>query len=224
MAVWQQTCQQLYLPRLLNDGVFHRAVQAGAEDCDFFGLAQGKEDDRYVGFHFGERTSIFLDTVLLIEPGVARDYANRIKEPPPDPPPHQPEKERFASREEAELWMRDHPVAGAEQWVEQQTDGRWIIRSRSVPTPPSEPPKQTPQKRHFYGNIDLDPILAKKQFADLVDEVLQQFTTQPAVKVRISVEIQADSATGFNSDLQRSVKENCNVLKFKNAEFELGEP
>lgn len=223
VAVWQQTCQQLYLPRLLNDGVFHRAVQAGAEDCDFFGLAQGKEDDRYVGFHFGERTSIFLDTVLLIEPGAAKAYANRTKETLPNPPPPPPEKKRFATREEAELWMREHPVTDVEQWVEQQTDGRWVIRFRSTPPPPPPPPTQTPQKRHFYGNIDLDPILAKKQFADLVGEVLEQFTTQQAVKVRISVEIQADSPTGFSSDLQRSVKENCNVLKFKNAEFESGE-
>jgi hypothetical protein len=28
-------------------------------------------------------------------------------------------------------------------------------------------------KKQFYGSIELDPILAKKQFADLVDEVVQ---------------------------------------------------
>jgi hypothetical protein len=43
------------------------------------------------------------------------------------------------------------------------------------------------------------------------------------VKVKIAIEIQAESATGFDDGLQRAVKENCNVLKFKNAEFESGE-
>jgi hypothetical protein len=54
----------------------------------------------------------------------------------------------------------------------------------------------------------------------LVDEVILQFTSRPGVKVKIAIEIQADSTTGFDDGLQRAVKENCNVLKFKNAEFE----
>ena len=78
-------------------------------------------------------------------------------------------------------------------------------------------------KKQFYGSIELDPILAKKQFADLVDEVVQQFTMRTGVKVRIAIEIQAESAAGFDDGLQRAVKENCNVLKFKSAEFEAGE-
>ena len=50
-----------------------------------------------------------------------------------------------------------------------------------------------------------------------------QFTARPGVKVKIAIEIQAESATGFDDGLQRAVKENCNVLRFKNAEFEGGE-
>ena len=78
-------------------------------------------------------------------------------------------------------------------------------------------------KKQFYGTIELDAIQAKKQFSDLVDEVILQFTSRPGVKVRIAIEIQADSTTGFDDGLQRAVRENCNVLRFKNAEFEDGE-
>jgi len=28
----------------------------------------------------------------------------------------------------------------------------------------------------FYGSIKLNPFLAKRQFADVVDEIVQQFT------------------------------------------------
>jgi hypothetical protein len=60
----------------------------------------------------------------------------------------------------------------------------------------------------------------KLDFTDIVDEVLQQFTARSDVDVTISIEIQAKSKGGFDESIQRTVKENCNVLKFKNAEFE----
>ena len=63
-------------------------------------------------------------------------------------------------------------------------------------------------------------MLAKKQFADIVDEVVQQFTTKLGVKVRISIELEAESASGFDDGMQRVVNENCKVLKFKDADFE----
>ncbi|MNJ44857.1 hypothetical protein D3C77_399260 [compost metagenome] len=58
------------------------------------------------------------------------------------------------------------------------------------------------------------------QFATLVDEVIQQFTVKHGVNVTISIDIQANSGSGFDDSLQRSVKENCNVLKVKTYEFE----
>ena len=69
LNVWQQSCQQLYLPRLKDDTAFQQTMGIGAESKDFFGFAQDKEDGRYVGFTFGTRTSLFLDSSLLfIEP------------------------------------------------------------------------------------------------------------------------------------------------------------
>ena len=45
----------------------------GAESRDFFGFAQGKEDGRYVGFSYGKRTSLIMDSsLLLIEPSRRR--------------------------------------------------------------------------------------------------------------------------------------------------------
>lgn len=76
------------------------------------------------------------------------------------------------------------------------------------------------RKTRFFGSLELDAIRAKKTFADVVDEVVQQFSARAGVKVRISIEIEADSPIGFDDGVQRAVKENCNVLKFKQAEFE----
>ncbi len=41
-----------------------------------------------------------------------------------------------------------------------------------------------------------------------------------SVNVQLNIEIQANSRDGFDQILQRTIKENCSVLKFKSAEFE----
>lgn len=88
---------------------------------------------------------------------------------------------------------------------------------------PLTPPEPVTPKRRFYVSINLDPTLVKKQFADVVDEVIQQLTVRTGVMVTISVEIQAESNTGFDDGLQRAMKENCAVLNFKRTEFESGD-
>src|SRR5690606_13608596 len=75
LNVWQQSCQQLYLPRLKDSTVFQNTLAAGAESREFFGLAQGKEDGHDVGFSSGRRTSPIMDgSLLLVEPITAAAY------------------------------------------------------------------------------------------------------------------------------------------------------
>ena len=86
----------------------------------------------------------------------------------------------------------------------------------------TDPPTPTPTtlKTQFYGSINLDPLKSKIAFAEIVDEVVQQFTSKLNIDVRIAVEIEAQAPEGFDESLQRAIKENCSVLKFKSAEFE----
>ena len=74
--------------------------------------------------------------------------------------------------------------------------------------------------KQFYGVIKLDPLTAKLKFSEVVDEVIQQFTSRLDAEVTISVDIQANSKKGFEDDIQRSIKENCNVLDFSSFDFE----
>ena len=57
-------------------------------------------------------------------------------------------------------------------------------------------------------------------FATIMDEIVQQFTAQLGVEVNISIEIEAKNRDGFDEALQRTIRENSNVLKFKASEFE----
>jgi uncharacterized protein len=204
LNVWQQSCHQLYLPRIKDDTAFHHTMEVGAESRDFFGFAQGQEDDRYVGFSFGKRTSIFLDsTLLLIEPVAAAAYLAKEAEA------------QKAANDAARPTPTDPTTSNTDDKSPRVEDS-----GKPPPYPAGESAAPRPAKKQFYASIELDAIQAKKQFADLVDEVVLQFTSRPGVKVKIAIEIQAESAVGFDDGIQRAVKENCSVLRFKNAEFE----
>tara|TARA_R110001583_G_scaffold66746_3_gene191495 strand:+ start:22519 stop:25350 length:2832 start_codon:yes stop_codon:yes gene_type:complete len=200
LKVWQDSCHYLYLPRLVNDSVFKNAISQGVESEDYFGFASGKDGDRYLGFAFGKGSLNPLDTTsLLIDRDAAAEYLERTK-PKPVPAP-------------------DFPGDGGDSPEPPQP------RPDLGPTPiqpatPSAEPVLAALKNHFYGSISLDPVKAKMDFATIVDEVVQQFTSKLGVDVEISIEIQAKSKVGFDESLQRTIKENCNVLKFSTAEFE----
>lgn len=203
--VWQKSCCYLYLPRLRDSTVFVQALSIGLESTDFFGIAQGKEAERYLGFVFGRPALVTLDACQIIEMSVASAYAEKLRQ-------EKDEVERI--RKEAQ----------------NAADGKKSDQDGSVVKPPlregneyQEDPAEEIKKAlatQFYASTDLDPVKAKMDFALLVDEVVQQFTAKLGVEVKISIEIQASSKAGFDDGLQRAIKENCNVLKFKSAEFE----
>lgn len=91
---------------------------------------------------------------------------------------------------------------------------------KPIDPPPAQPVPAAAVAKRFYGTVELDPIKAKMQFAQIVDEVVANFTMKPGTKVRIVVDIQADNNAGFDDGLQRSIKENCNVLHFTNKDFD----
>ncbi len=204
--VWQKTCQYLYLPRLRDDQVFQHTISAGLESTDFFGIAQGSVDDRYQGFIFGRRSTVILDKdLLLIEQGAANAYAQKLRD------------EEEAARKPVITVPSITGGGTAPGGTEEPPAGQTSTVSPPAGNTPS--PVAAPKTR-FYGSIDLDPTLAKKQFADIVDEVVEQFTAKFGVKVRISIELEAESSAGFDDSVVRAVSENTKVLKFKSADFE----
>ncbi len=57
-------------------------------------------------------------------------------------------------------------------------------------------------------------------FAQIMTEVVQNFSAKIGSRVTISVEINASLPAGFDEQIQRTVRENCRTLKFKSFEFE----
>ncbi len=197
MDAWHKSCAYLYMPRLKNEEVFRIAIESGAESRDFFAVAQGKENEQYVGFSFGTRTGIFLDhSLLLIDPNAAII---------------------FESQKQAANVATQQPGNASGGLVRETPFSNGGGAAAGVPAVTTT---VSNNKTHFYGSIELDPIRAKVQFNDLVDEVINHFTSKPGVRVKINIEVEAQADDGFDDSLQRVVKENCNVLNFRAAEFE----
>ena len=192
LKVWQDSSNYLYMPRLLNDQVYKTVIDRGLASKDFFGFASGKEQDKYLGFTLGTNALITLnDASLLIERKTAIDYLEKTTQGPQVPPPG-PESPGT-------------PGPG--------------VPPEPVPGEPV-PPNQSSPKKQFYGTVDVDPVRATMDFSDIVNEVVQHFTSKIGVEVTIKVEVEAKASGVFDDDLQRTIKENCSVLKFSNAEFE----
>jgi len=200
LTVWQNTCQYLYLPRLLNDTVFRDAIEKGVGSEDYFGFASGKEAERYLGFSFGDGSiGSLTESALLIDRETAATYAERMRQ-------------------------------GSESRPQPGSDPGGAVPPDDGGDVPETPPGPTPggdgtatggtPKKHFYGTVSLDPVKAKMDFAKIMDEVVEHFTAKLGVDTKIKVEIEASSRDGFDETVQRTVNENCNTLKFINSEFE----
>ncbi|HYW75804.1 MAG TPA: DUF499 domain-containing protein [Gammaproteobacteria bacterium] len=189
LAVWQQMCQYLYMPRLADSNVFRRAVERGLDSEDFFAFADGKDEERYLGFRFGRGSHVELtEQSLLMEPAAARAYKEKQVAANPKPP--------------------GTPNGG----------GRPGPKPTGEPPAPGQPPEPTSGPKRYFGTLTLDPVRAKAQFSDAVDEVITHLVKSGA-RVTVHVDIEANSSEPFEQSIVRTVRENGNTLKFTNNDF-----
>jgi len=190
LDVWQKSCSYLYLPRLQNSHVMSQALAAGAPSLDFFGLASGKDGERYLGFTYGEATSPFMDVALLIEPAKAAAYEEATRQPQPVLPPN--------------------PDPNPDPDPNPNPD--------PVPPPPPGPTATMPT--HFWASAELDPVGASLKFANIMKELVELFSARHGTNVVIKVDIEATDSRGFDETTVRAAKENGRVLGISSADFD----
>jgi predicted AAA+ superfamily ATPase len=208
LKVWQDTAHYLYLPRLINFEVFRNTCTQAIQSKDYFALADGKDGDHYLGFTFGIQSIVSMDDLtLLIDCTEANKYVAQLEA---DKAVKVKDLPDFSTSNNDDMPVKPRSIP---------VDIVGSIGTPTIGNPVVEPPV-TRTKKRFYGSVELDPVKAKLDFATIMDEVVQQFTSKLGVEVQISIEIQALTKTGFDESIQRSVKENCSVLKFQSFEFD----
>ena len=210
LKVWQDSCQYLYLPRLLNSEVFVQAVTAGCATRDGFGFAAGKEGDRWLGFAFGQPAIVTIDAdTLLISHAAATEYQHKLEAE---------QRERAALQAEPAANMATSVGSGGGATHGASASSQRPMAAKSAATSAATAAVALPNR--FFGLVDLDATTATMDFSTIVNEVIQHFAAQSGVDVTVTVEIEARTRDGFEAGLQRTIKENCGVLKFRSADFE----
>lgn len=190
--IFNDMASYIYLPRLLNEEVFKNAIEQGIMVEDFFGFAQGKEGEKYLGLTIGGMGKVHVDEVsLLIKNEVALE--EKAKQ-------HKPVTGETSSREPT------------------QTQARTSNGSQTGSGNTSSTTSEVKQTR-FFASTEITPQKARLDFNQILEEVLMHLTSRSSSFVSINIEINAVDSDGFEEGIQRTLKENCNSLGFKQFDF-----
>jgi uncharacterized protein len=199
VAFWEDSLRYLYLPRLKSREVLAAVVRTGAASKDFFGTAYGHTDGKFDGFQFGDGDISFNDTLLLIEPEAATQYAIEQKKLIVALPPES-EKPAFILSDSNK---GSKPVE---------------YGKASTGTGPTVVPQL--KAKSFHGSVEVSPSLAKSKLNTIAEEIINLLNSDPNADVRITLEIAADFPEGASDTIKRGVSENANSLGFKVKDWE----
>jgi len=191
----------LYLPRLRDTSVLVEAIRGGlglltwAQDS--FAYAESFDDaaNRYRGLQAGRQVWIDADAPLglLVKPEAARRQLDTETTPSSATPP---------------------PSGGSGSAGGPPTPVCSGAGGDSRAHVPATAPKR------FHGTVTLDAKRVGRDAGRIADEVVAHLVGLVGSDVKVTLEIEAEIATGAPEHVVRTVTENCRTLKFDNQGFE----
>lgn len=189
--------QYIYLQRLKNTEVLLGAIRDGSRLFSemTFAYADGFDDKkrRYVGLSIGVHGAGASETGLLVKPEVALRQ--------------QVEERANSATANSMSGARPSPEAGAGSTA---SSGPPPV---SVPTGPVLPTR-------FHATATIDPMKIGPDAAKIAEYVVAHLAGLDDSEIRITIEIEASTISGFPDSIQRIVSENSRTLKFKSSGFE----
>jgi hypothetical protein len=216
ITVWDDSLKYLDLPRLKNRDSLVQAIRTGASSTDFFGTAYGLDGDKYTGFHVGEGNVQFDDTLLLIEPSAAKDYALSLKRA----------KEAKEAQDAAKFSGGDSTAGSSSGGTTggATDNGSTSIGQGTGTTGGSgtagNGSTQPAKSKSFHGSIQIKPNSAKVHLVSIAEEIISLLTADPNAILDITLEINADFPNGASDQTKRAVSENATSLGFKTKSWE----
>jgi uncharacterized protein len=189
--LWEYFSSFPYLPRLESDQILIQAITQGLMSKDYFGYAGSVSDSGdYRGLVFGDP----MPQVQL------NDSSVLIK------------KEKAEELEKEYLKPVVHSVVNGSVSVSKD-DVRTTHDNAKVEN-------AIKLKKRFYASTELDPLRFTSLAGQIGENIIAHLQAHKDAKVKITVDIQADSVSGFNDNLVRTVSENSNALNINQHGFE----
>lgn len=188
--LWEYLNRYTYLPRLKNQGVLVKAVQAAVGGMLPGVFAYAERWDEKSGTYLGlaiERAvnaAVVIDSdSVIVKPDVADAHRPGPVQPGPAGGPEGP---------------GDRPP---------ETGGQ---PTGGAPEPPLTEKKPT----RFTGTVMISPDRPARDMHQIVEAIVEQLTTLPGCEVKLKLEIDAEVPSGLERAKVRTLVENANTLGF----------
>lgn len=202
--LWEYLCTYCYLPRLANYSVLETTIRKGVNSQDFYALADGKTEDRYLGLSYNQYVGAVDKSAYLVKLVAALQQIEADRR----------EKERQDQERQQQQQQTDGQTGqGGYSVSDEGTGNTGGVADRPDDKPPVTPVAQQPKNTHFFMSAKLDNTRINRDVQRLLEEVISHLTNADGVQVEIALEVTADAPNGIDVPLARTVTENCRTLK-----------
>lgn len=211
--LWDFMCTYCYLPRLASYSVLEDAISKGLPSEEFFGIADGVGEDRYLNLTIGEARTFINQSDYLVKPAVALDQIEREEE-------ERAEVER-RRREREEQGDSVTPPESGGGITPGGGDGPGS-ESGGEPSGGGEPQRgeQMQLPLTFTMSAKLDNTRVNRDVHQIMDEIVNQLMMLDGADIELSFEVRARVDEGIPVPTSRAISENCNTLHIKDFRFD----
>jgi predicted AAA+ superfamily ATPase len=212
--LWEYLCTYCYLPRLAKDAVLDKTIQTGLNSAQYFAFASGFDGTRYIDLKFNQFVGIversgYLVKVSVAQKQLANDEAKRQAE---------------AAARAAAAGETVPASTGSDSNTTYQahtSGGDAMAGAREAPEGGASATQPTALKnRRFFMSADLDTTRINRDVQKYVEEIIQHLTSVDGAKVKVSLEVEAETDDGFTQQTVRTISENCRTLRVRSSGFE----
>lgn len=205
--LWEYLCTYCYLPRLASYDVLEDAIRQGLASEEYFGIADGIGEDRYLNLTLGEPRARINQSDFLVKPAVAAEQIERESRPPRSVPPQ-------SDRSEGNPWVSIPPGSNPPG-----TGGDTTISTTGV-SPTSVPPSTQTMPTTFVMSARLDNTRVMKNMQSIMEEIVNPLDSLDDVEIELSFEVRAHTASGITKPVERTISENCDTLHIDDFRFD----
>jgi predicted AAA+ superfamily ATPase len=219
----------VYLPRLKNKNVLLDAIRDGVQavqwEKETFAYAAGwdESNQRYLQLVAGQPVKVIVDgQSVLVKPAAAAAQLEAEA--------REREAKRQASLAQAEAAKASQTYVANKPELPTPLIGErgstMILTSTGTGQVPLTTPYQQPhppiekQFHRFYASVQINERMMGSEAGRVMDEVVKHLTSLSNVKVKVTLEIEAELPNGLPQNIVRTIKENGNTLHFESCEFE----
>lgn len=187
--LWEYLSTYCYLPRLANYGVLEDAIVRGMPSDEFFALAAGYTNGRYMDLKFNKAVLSIHKSDLLVKANVAMKQILA-------------DQQRSTVTTTVGSGQGNSPTGGIAE-----SGGTTTGTDNQSPVYPTRP-----SNKHFYMNVKLDNTRVNRDVQTYLQEIVQHLMSVEGSNVEMRFDVDVSVQDGIPASTVRTVSENCRVL------------